>query len=33
LLRYDSTYRRFPGEVEATSDALVVNGDVIKVFA
>ncbi len=33
LLKYDSTYGRFPGEVEATPDALIVNGHTIKVLA
>jgi len=33
LLKYDSTYGRFPGEVEATSDSLIVNGHPIKVIA
>ncbi len=33
LLKYDSTYGRFPGEVEATPEALIVNGHNIKVIA
>jgi glyceraldehyde 3-phosphate dehydrogenase len=33
LLKYDSTYGRFPGEIEATADTLVVNGQSIKVIA
>jgi glyceraldehyde 3-phosphate dehydrogenase len=33
LLKYDSTYGRFPGEVEATPDSLIVNGQTVKVFA
>ncbi len=33
LLKYDSTYGRFPGTVEAQGDSLVVNGKAIKVFA
>jgi glyceraldehyde 3-phosphate dehydrogenase len=33
LLKYDSTYGRFPGEVEATEDSLIVNGHKIKVLA
>jgi glyceraldehyde 3-phosphate dehydrogenase len=33
LLKYDSTYGRFPGEVEATSDSLIVNGHSVKVLA
>ena len=33
LLKYDSTYGRFPGEVEATPEALIVNGHSIKVFS
>jgi len=33
LLKYDTTYGRFPGEVEATPEALLVNGQEIKVIA
>ena len=33
LLKYDSTYGRFPGEVEATENSLIVNGHSIKVLA
>jgi len=33
LLKYDSTYGRFPGEVETTADSLIVNGHKIKVLA
>src|SRR5947199_9065496 len=33
LLKYDSTYGRFPGEVEATEDSLIVNGQSIKVIS
>ena len=33
LLKYDSTYGRFPGEVEATPDSLIVNGHSIKVLS
>jgi glyceraldehyde 3-phosphate dehydrogenase len=33
LLKYDSTYGRFPGEVEATEDSLIVNGHKIRVLA
>jgi glyceraldehyde-3-phosphate dehydrogenase, type I len=33
LLKYDSTYGRFPGEVEATENSLIVNGHEIKVIA
>jgi glyceraldehyde 3-phosphate dehydrogenase len=33
LLKYDSTYGHFPGEVEVTTDALIVNGHHIKVLA
>ncbi len=33
LLKYDSTYGRFPGEVEATPDSLIVNGHKIRVIA
>jgi len=33
LLKYDSTYGRYPGEVEATPDSLIVNGHTIKVLA
>src|SRR6266536_4278251 len=32
LLKYDSTYGRFPGEVEATADSLIVNGHTVKVL-
>ncbi|HYR31958.1 MAG TPA: type I glyceraldehyde-3-phosphate dehydrogenase [Gemmatimonadales bacterium] len=33
LLKYDSVHRRFPGTVEAKGDALIVNGQEIKVSA
>src|SRR3954471_11873492 len=33
LLEYDSTYRRFPGDVEATGDGIAVDGKEIKVLA
>jgi glyceraldehyde 3-phosphate dehydrogenase len=33
LLKYDSTYGRFPGEVEATENSLIVNGHKIQVVA
>ncbi len=33
LLKYDSTYGRYPGEVEASNGNLVVDGETIKVFA
>jgi len=33
LFKYDPTYGRFPGEVEATADALIVNGHSIKVIS
>src|ERR1700693_993818 len=33
LLKYDSTYGHFPGEVEATADSLIVNGHNIKVIS
>jgi len=33
LLKYDSVHRRFPGTVEAKGDALIVNGEEIKVSA
>ena len=33
LLKYDSTYGRFPGEIEATADSLIVNGHTIKVLS
>src|SRR6266513_2118392 len=33
LLKYDSTYGRYPGEVEATADSLIVNGHIVKVLA
>ncbi|GCF06685.1 type I glyceraldehyde-3-phosphate dehydrogenase [Dictyobacter arantiisoli] len=33
LLKYDSTYGHFPGEIETTEDSLIVNGHTIKVIA
>lgn len=33
LFKYDSTYGRFPGDVSATSEELLVNGQSIKVLA
>ena len=33
LLKYDSTYGPFPGQVEATGDAIVVDGKEVKVLA
>ncbi len=33
LLKYDSTYGHFPGEIETTPDALIVNGQSIKVLS
>src|SRR5207237_2093097 len=33
LLKYDSTYGHFPGEIEATEDSLIVNGHKIKVIS
>lgn len=33
LLKYDSTYGRFPGEVQATADSLIVNGHKLQVIA
>src|SRR5205809_949530 len=33
LFKYDSTYGRYPGEVEATADSLIVNGHTVKVLA
>jgi glyceraldehyde 3-phosphate dehydrogenase len=33
LLKYDSTYGHFPGEVEATEDTLIVNGHKVQVIA
>src|SRR5579859_810929 len=33
LLKYDSTYGRFPGQVEATEDTLIVNGHKVQVIA
>src|SRR5436189_4668322 len=33
LLKYDSTYGRFPGEIETTADSLIVNGHKIKVLS
>ena len=33
LLKYDSVFGRFPGTVTAEADSIVVDGQVIKVFA
>jgi glyceraldehyde 3-phosphate dehydrogenase len=33
LLRYDSLFGRYPGEVEVAGDALIVDGDEIKILA
>ena len=33
LLKYDSTYGRYPGKIEVTEDAIVVDGHVVKVVA
>jgi len=33
LLKWDSTYGRYPGEVEATDDSITVNGKEIKVLS
>jgi len=33
LLKYDSNYGRYPGEVAVTADAIVVDGQAIKVFS
>ena len=33
LFKYDSTYGRFPGEVEAGTDTLTINGHTIKVLS
>jgi len=33
LLKYDSTYGRFPGEIEATENSLIVNGHKLQVIA
>ncbi len=33
LLKYDSTYGAYPGKVEATEDAIVVNGKPVKVLS
>src|SRR5438309_5232253 len=33
LLKYDSTYGHFPGEIEATADSLIVNGHTVKVLS
>lgn len=33
LLKYDSTYGHFPGEVQATAEELIVNGHKIKVIS
>ena len=32
LLKYDSVFGRFPGEVDFTEDSLIVNGSIIRVF-
>jgi glyceraldehyde 3-phosphate dehydrogenase len=33
LLKFDSTYGRFPGEVESTEDSLIVNGHEVRVVS
>ena len=33
LLKFDSTYGRFPGEVESDSEGLIVNGKKVKVVS
>jgi glyceraldehyde 3-phosphate dehydrogenase len=33
LLKWDSTYGRYPGEVEATEDSIIVDGKKVKVLA
>jgi glyceraldehyde 3-phosphate dehydrogenase len=33
LFKYDSTYGVFPGTVEATDDAIIIDGDELKVFS
>jgi glyceraldehyde 3-phosphate dehydrogenase len=33
LLRYDSVHGRYPGDIQASEDGLVVDGDEIRVFA
>ncbi len=33
LLKWDSTYGRYPGDVEATADSIVVNGKKVRVLA
>lgn len=33
LFKYDSNYGRYPGTVETESDAIIIDGDAIKVFA
>jgi len=33
LLKYDSNYGRYPGRIEVTTDAIVVDGQLIKVIA
>ena len=33
LLKYVSTYGRFPGEIETTADSLIVNGHTVKVVS
>jgi glyceraldehyde 3-phosphate dehydrogenase len=30
---YDSTYGRFPGEIETTPDSLIVNGHTVNVIS
>src|SRR2546428_10081333 len=33
LLKYDSTYGHFPGEIETTPDACIINGHTVKVIS
>lgn len=33
LFKYDSTYGRYPGTIEATADSLIIDNKVVKVFA
>ncbi len=33
LFKYDSTYGRFPGEVDSTAELLIINGQNIRVFS
>ena len=33
LLKWDSTYGRYPGEIEATDNSIIVDGKEVKVLA